>query len=93
MATLALSALGRTGRAKGEGRTLISGLEELEDPLFEEKNSCSSTSPGVSDGDDPREQSWKPNSEILLGSLDDVESTNGVGGCDGQGTEEAVLLT
>ena len=77
----------------GEGKTLVSGLEGLEDPLKEGKYSCSSTFPGVSDGDDPREQSWKPNSEILLGSLDDVESTNGVGGCDGRGTEEAVLLT
>ena len=93
MATLELSALGRNGRAKGEGRTLISGLEELEDPLFEGKNSCSSTSPGVSDGDDPRERSWKPNSELLLDSPDDDESMNGAEESDGKGTKLVVLLT
>ena len=77
----------------GEGRTSISGLEELEDPLLEGKYSCSSTSPGVSGGDDPRERSWKPNSERLLDSPDDVESKNGAGGSDGKGTELVELLT
>ena len=91
--TLELRTLGSNGRAMGEGRTSISGLEELEDPLFEGKYSCSSTSPGVSGREDPRERSWKPNSELLLDSPDDVESKNGAGGSDGKGTELVVLLT